>query len=130
SAHRSGGLQAICMPYFGCATVADLCITLSGQRVLPTSGRYIVSTMQDRQSTIPSQEEGRRQKAEASKDRQPAAFCLLPSENALTLTGIGKMSYVDAVLWMASRLADGLAHAHARGIIHRDLKPANILLTD
>ena len=31
---------------------------------------------------------------------------------------------------MASRLADGLAHAHERGILHRDLKPANILMTD
>jgi tetratricopeptide (TPR) repeat protein len=39
-------------------------------------------------------------------------------------------SYVQAVLWMACRLADGLAHAHERGILHRDLKPANILLTD
>ncbi|MBX7103802.1 MAG: tetratricopeptide repeat protein, partial [Gemmataceae bacterium] len=30
----------------------------------------------------------------------------------------------------AWRLAEGLAHAHARGILHRDLKPANILLAD
>ena len=40
------------------------------------------------------------------------------------------LTYVNAVLWLAERLAEGLAHAHARGIIHRDLKPANILLTD
>src|SRR5206468_1741103 len=40
------------------------------------------------------------------------------------------LSFVQAVLWLASRLADGLAHAHERGILHRDLKPANILLTD
>src|SRR5207245_9476208 len=40
------------------------------------------------------------------------------------------LSYVDAVLWIGSRLADGLAHAHERGILHRDLKPANVLLTD
>ena len=40
------------------------------------------------------------------------------------------MSYVDAILCIAARLADALSHAHKRGIVHRDLKPANILLTD
>jgi tetratricopeptide (TPR) repeat protein len=40
------------------------------------------------------------------------------------------LSYVEAVLWLGARLADGLAHAHERGIVHRDLKPANVLLTD
>jgi serine/threonine protein kinase/Flp pilus assembly protein TadD len=41
-----------------------------------------------------------------------------------------KFTYVEAILWIGSSLADGLAHAHERGIVHRDLKPANILLTD
>jgi serine/threonine protein kinase/tetratricopeptide (TPR) repeat protein len=43
---------------------------------------------------------------------------------------LGGLSYVEAVVWLGSRLADGLAHAHDRGIVHRDLKPANVLLTD
>ena len=43
---------------------------------------------------------------------------------------LGALPYVDAVVWMAARLADGLAHAHEHGILHRDIKPANILLTD
>jgi tetratricopeptide (TPR) repeat protein len=40
------------------------------------------------------------------------------------------LSYVDAVLWVGARLADGLAHAHERGVLHRDLKPANVLITE
>ncbi len=37
-------------------------------------------------------------------------------------------SYVQAAVWIAARLAEGLEHAHERGILHRDLKPSNILI--
>src|SRR5262249_6410779 len=47
-----------------------------------------------------------------------------------TLKLLENFTYVEAVVWLGARLADGLAHAHERGIHHRDLKPANILLTD
>ncbi|WP_410604148.1 serine/threonine-protein kinase [Amycolatopsis sp. lyj-90] len=36
----------------------------------------------------------------------------------------------DAVVDLAARLSDALAHVHAHGITHRDLKPANILMAD
>ena len=42
----------------------------------------------------------------------------------------GSATREESVLRLVLGLADGLAHAHARGILHRDVKPANVLLTD
>jgi serine/threonine protein kinase/tetratricopeptide (TPR) repeat protein len=39
-----------------------------------------------------------------------------------------KSSYVQAMTWIAARLAEGLSHAHQRGIVHRDIKPSNVLI--
>ena len=33
-----------------------------------------------------------------------------------------------AAVEVAAQVAEGLAHAHARGVLHRDVKPANVLL--
>ncbi len=38
-------------------------------------------------------------------------------------------TYIQASVWIAARLAEGLEHAHSRGLLHRDLKPSNILIT-
>jgi serine/threonine protein kinase/tetratricopeptide (TPR) repeat protein len=61
---------------------------------------------------------------------QAASAPSAPAVSPPNLELLQKFSYVEAVLWIGSCLADGLAHAHERGIVHRDLKPANILLTD
>lgn len=40
-----------------------------------------------------------------------------------------ELSVLDALV-LAERVADGLAHAHARAIVHRDVSPSNIVLCD
>jgi eukaryotic-like serine/threonine-protein kinase len=40
----------------------------------------------------------------------------------------GKLPQAAAVA-LALAIADGLAHAHARGVVHRDLTPANVLVS-
>jgi serine/threonine protein kinase/tetratricopeptide (TPR) repeat protein len=136
SVHAAGPLQAVCMPYFGATTLADVLRELGTRPSLPQSGRDLISTIIGYKSTVRDVEAPSAHSGSASPAAAPAAAALpapvLPPSVGSTgnLEILHGLSYVEAVLWLASRLADGLAHAHERGIVHRDLKPANILLTD
>ncbi|MEZ4702582.1 MAG: protein kinase, partial [Rhodothermales bacterium] len=37
---------------------------------------------------------------------------------------------IDTAIDLCLQIAEGLAHAHARGIVHRDVKPANVMITE
>ena len=138
SAHQALPLHAVCMPYFGRATLADLLEDVEGQPSLPDSGREFLKVVNSRRSgarpgSVAGSAPG--QIGPPGSDHDLPVLPITPAAGAEesgseTLQRIGKLSYVDAVLWMGSRIADGLAHAHGRGILHRDLKPANILMTD
>jgi len=140
SVHRASPYQAVCMPYLGSTTLADLLKNWQERESLPESGKELVSTLWNRKNLT-------RQMTETNGSDQPpripcpelatevpAGCATLPSVGQPQGTAILEMlqglSFVQAVLWIASRLADGLGHAHERGILHRDLKPANVLLTD
>jgi len=134
SCHRAGPLQAVCMPYFGATTLADVLRDLNARHRLPDSGRELLSTVYDKKSrTRPAAPGSSLSSTDAAMEPDaPPATPPRPSlrESTVTLRMLEGMSYVDAILWIGARLADGLAHAHERGILHRDLKPANVLLTD
>jgi serine/threonine protein kinase/tetratricopeptide (TPR) repeat protein len=111
SAHRLGAWQALCMPYLGVLTLADQLGLFRTRLLLPGSGAEWL-------------EQVRRLRVTRRPPHLPPAPT--PAEDHPLLGA----SHVDAVLWIGSCLADGLAHAHERGILHRDVKPANVLWTD
>ncbi len=117
SVHQGDAFQAVCMPFFGTTTLADLLADLRTRPVMPDSGKYLLDTIEVR---------ARERMRSWGFPRAESGLSTPPGPRA-PLEGL---TYVDAVLWLGARLAEGLAHAHARGIIHRDLKPANILLTN
>jgi len=137
SYHNGQPFQAVCMPFLGSTTLADVLADIRRQKSIPSSGKNILSTLNDRRkkSTRRYDDSSRASSAGTMHDSLPINPESLLGLNApipvpSPLLELEGLSYVDSILWMAVRLTDGLAHAHERGILHRDLKPANVLLTD
>ncbi|HSQ56044.1 MAG TPA: protein kinase, partial [Gemmata sp.] len=121
AAHRVGNSTALVMPFLGRTTLADLVDSLRAGAT-PHSGRGMVSTLVDRGRSTAGAD---RSSPVSTEPPAPA-----PGVSRATLDMLARMTFVEAVLWIGSELADGLAHAHDRGVLHRDIKPANVLLTD
>jgi serine/threonine protein kinase len=98
------GLRAVCMPYYGGASLA----------------RVLAAVWADDR---PPQRAGQLAHALEQVQGPPVGGTGAPT----VLWGRG--SYLRACCWIVARLAEGLQHAHASGILHRDLKPSNILLS-
>jgi eukaryotic-like serine/threonine-protein kinase len=143
SVHYAEPFHAVCMPFLGTATFQDVLRLLQWQSSLPTSGRTLVQVATDKltrslgkAAPVATPPGGRGAGTPGGPGPHPSGDA--PGEEARTgdkistaaMPMLTELSYVEAITWLFTDLADGLAYAHEQGIVHRDLKPANVLLTD
>lgn len=105
---KRNGLVAICMPFLGEHTLADLPRGTEGTWRLDLALRDLFAP------ALAFQPPG-----------TPISPWLRPISPAPWMT-----EHEAQATRIAQKIAAGLSHAHQRGILHRDLKPANILLTE
>ena len=147
SVHRFNQLRAVCMPYLGSATLADLVREVKDKPRPPSTWADLVNTsdLQHKSvfvgststhsrntelNTITPTVNGDSSNSFTDEVLQLHAPLFVNLRTAFGADSLNEVNFVSSILWIAKKIAEGLAHAHERGIIHRDLKPANVLFSN
>lgn len=104
------GMTAVCMPYYGSSTLADVLDLGFENGKPPARAATILKVAREREQFV-GFVEAKEEKAE-------------PADPVLM-----RGSYVDGVAHLGGQMAEALEYTHEHGILHRDLKPSNVLLT-
>ncbi len=101
------GLRGLCMPFLGGASLARILEDLTLVPLEDRSGELLIKVI----------------------DRHTRETPATPRADGPFRRSLAQASYVDAMTWIASCLADALQYSHARGLVHMDIKPSNVLIT-
>jgi serine/threonine protein kinase/tetratricopeptide (TPR) repeat protein len=142
--NAQAGVRAVCMPYFGGASLSRILQKLWADPNSPASGKQLVEALAAVGSDSAEREaqsaerEAQSAKREAQSAERKDILCraprsalsapTCPPSHSPTVSLLSRYSYVQAASWIVARLAEGLQHAHERGVLHRDIKPSNILV--
>lgn len=124
SVHDAAPLQAVCMPYLGARTLADVVGPYRSTGIYPATRDGNASTKAQARTTTT------RPSLARPSTTPPTVPVPAPRPLAGVFDDMTSAEQVDWVLRTVRGLADGLGHAHDRGILHLDLKPANVLIAD
>ncbi len=109
SEHRFAerGLRGLCMPFLGGASLAHILADLADVPFEQRTGELVIKVI----------------------DRHTRATPSTPSADGPFRRSLVLASYVEAMTWIVSCLADALNYSHTRGLVHMDIKPSNVLIT-
>ena len=157
--NAAAGLRAVCMPYFGGASLSRVLQIVWHSSAIPAQGQQIIEALEEAekspdrapvgQKTIRTEKHAGPSVPLSSADTTLLEFPIRQdpcSAGTSTLLGVApetaaeqtsqgalarlaRSDYASACVWLVAELADGLQHAHHRGVCHRDIKPSNILLS-